>query len=563
MGRMQDWRAVRAQAVNHLSPRQRRTVALASANRTMARLREFDPDEPRDDQGQWTSGGGGDGEGSGGGAAGPAASVFVSPNIGELTFDQAHSGLGSERQQALRAAGAEIDRAIGRAPASSRDVIGAWKDGAENSIMLRMPGWSPTQARAAAAMRGWLGDQKSALVFEPGHGGHAFLAMFPASGKVDAIHKQLLDQGLTFHTLEPTPTGALVHVFGEDQAAADAVGKAAASYGAKTSYTFGHGEFIGTTKADGTDREQRDDARRQYEAVIGEAAAAPELRGRDVAGAWNDLRNRWGGKLSQIGGVGVVSAVDGYHPGVKTPGTTGTVGQATAVKAAWIKASPIKTIEDVKRFAAAGQQQLGDVGRSIADKLGLDPFKDPGPKTKSDSGVARVQFKAKQRGGNLAAVTDTVRGTFLVQNPAQADQIIGELGKHFEVAAEPWKQTDMGYADRSANVRLPNGIIGEIQMMHPDMAAAKSDTSGGGHTLYVEARTAAPNGEHPDPAKYAAAVAKQRELYGKALAGLGPDWQSAVYVEAKGARVKASGIGRRLPARAADQGRTGGSSPPT
>jgi hypothetical protein len=491
------------------------------------RPREFDPSEPRDEHGEWTTGGG----------DGSEAEGFVSPNIGELTFDQAQAGIGSARQQTLRQAGAEIDRAIGRAPASSRDVIGAWKDGAENSLMLRMPGWTHEQARAAEAMRGWLADQKSALLFEPHQGGHAFEASFPATGKIDAIHEQLLNQGVTFHTLEPAPGGAIVHVLGEDQATADAVSKAAKSYGASSKFVFGNAEFIGTSKNDGSDREQRDDARHQYEAAIAEAAASPEFGGRHLADVWNDLRTRWGGKLSEIGGVGVIPSAEGYHPGVKTPAVTGTIDQAKAVKDAWIKASPIKTIDDVKRLAAAGQGQLGDVGRTIGTKLGLE-FKDPGPKTKSESGVARVQFKAQQRGGNLAAVTDIARATFLIDHPEQAEQIINELGKHFEVAAEPWKRTSMGYADRSANVRLPNGMIAEIQMMHPDMAWAKSDNGGGGHGLYVTARTAAADGEQPNPAKYDEAVAKQRQLYGKTLAALPPDWKGTMdaAVEAKSLR---------------------------
>jgi hypothetical protein len=53
--------------------RLRRWKALrAESEKLLLRLRAFDPDEPRDEQGRWTDGGGSDGGGSGSGAAGSA-----------------------------------------------------------------------------------------------------------------------------------------------------------------------------------------------------------------------------------------------------------------------------------------------------------------------------------------------------------------------------------------------------------------------------------------------------------------------------------------------------------
>ena len=207
---------------------------------------------------------------------------------------------------------------------------------------------------------------------------------------------------------------------------------------------------------------------------------------------------------------------------------TAAQGFATAKQTnnAWIAASPIKTIDDIKREAPKAQKMLGDVGRQIASELGL-PFKDPGPKTKTPQGVQRVIEKANERGVSLAAVTDTARATFLVDHPGQTDQIIARLAEHFEVAPEPWRVTDMNYGDRAVNVRLPNGVIAEVQMMHPAMAEAKSPEGGGGHDLYKISRESAPQGVRPDPVKYADAMAKQRALYGKVYEGLSDDWKAA------------------------------------
>jgi hypothetical protein len=258
-------------------------------------LKYFDESQhPRDEHGRWTDSG---------------AVAFISPNVADLKIDGAIAGLHSPRQEALRKASADVDSQLGKTPVEAHSVVGAWSDGAENSLKLEMPkDWSFEQAKIAMAMKGWLGDQKSALVFRPDPGGNAFMASFNMVGQLDQIHQQLLDDGLAFHTLEPTSDGAVVHIYGEDQATADAVDKAAGKHDTQAGFTFGNGAFIGTTKQDGTDREQRDDARRAYEAIIRHPEAGAAFQGRDVNQIWQDIRGRWGGELTP-------QAVTGEHPG--------------------------------------------------------------------------------------------------------------------------------------------------------------------------------------------------------------------------------------------------------
>jgi hypothetical protein len=50
-----------------------------------------------------------------------------------------------------------------------------------------------------------------------------------------------------------------------------------------------YGEFIGTTLEGGSDREQRDDARRVYEQTL-EKISVP---GHNVGSIWNDVRDYW------------------------------------------------------------------------------------------------------------------------------------------------------------------------------------------------------------------------------------------------------------------------------
>jgi hypothetical protein len=104
----------------------------------------------------------------------------------------------------------------------------------------------------------------------------------------------LLKDGLSFHTLQPVGEKRFrVHVFASDNATVDAVDKASAEFDVIPEYVLGDGEFIGTTKEDGTDREQRDDARKQYEKVIRTIADSGALEGQDIGKTWDEIRDHW------------------------------------------------------------------------------------------------------------------------------------------------------------------------------------------------------------------------------------------------------------------------------
>ena len=301
-------------------------VPLGGKGKRLKRLRrrfkmiDFAPDQPRDDHGRWTAGG-----------TSWSPEGFVSPNIGvgNLSFMEAQVALNSNRQRALEQASHEIDGAL-ELHSVEAAAIGCWADGAENSLAISMPGATPAEARVSMAMKAYLADQKAALVFVPGVGQKDFIASFSANGALDDIHRQLLQDGVSFHTLIPGNNSAIVHVYGTDQATLDTVGKAAERYGSEVAVTHGSGEFIGTKLETGTDREQRDDARRAYETVIRGAAAASELQGRNVGAIWHDIRDRWDQTLAEIrdafnpdqprdpdgkwtGGGGVTSSIGEQH----------------------------------------------------------------------------------------------------------------------------------------------------------------------------------------------------------------------------------------------------------
>ena len=237
-----------------------------------ASVRDAGPsDEPRDEHGRWTEGG----------------ETFVSPQTGAINFAGAQAALGSHRQKYLGRAFNAVDRELGL-DSKSTPVIGAWRDGAENSILMHHgEGVSWDTVRAAAAMKGWLANQKQVLIFQHDGQGDSFLSNFNAKGDLDGIHDYLLAHGLEYHTLEPVEGGARVYVYGDSPDTVQAVTAAGEHYGSGVQTRQGRGEFIGTQKQDGSDAEQRADARQSYERVIAES------RTRGATAAWRSIRDRF------------------------------------------------------------------------------------------------------------------------------------------------------------------------------------------------------------------------------------------------------------------------------
>jgi len=217
---------------------------------------------------------------------------------------------------------------------------------------------------------------------------------------------------------------------------------------------------------------------------------------------------------------------DGRWSGGDSPGTKA-VGphDARDVKAGWIKASPLKTIEQVYAGAEANKATLDNVGDKIAAATGAQ-WRSPGVKKlprvlEKDFHAALAKMAA---GREPAGVTDIVRGTFAVDTPEQADKVAKMLAEHFPATDEGYKTTDVGYFDRAVNVQFKNGQIGEVLLAPPELINAKSESGGGGHTLYKQWRSLPDS----DPGKDALAQA-QIKLYGAARDSLPDQWKRVVH----------------------------------
>jgi len=241
------------------------------------------------------------------------AAEFVSPSVKSgLDFAAAVKELDSRQQTRLRVASQDINDRIGLTGVKEVDIIGAWKDGAENSLMSRTDSdWNETVL--SAVMKGHLADQKSVLVFQQQERGVSVLAQFDVKGKLNTIHKNLLKDGIENHTVVPTKDGATIYVVDLDGSSLNKIDKAAERYGKDNPvyYQSGRAEFIGDTEYTGTDRQQRDRAREVYESVIAQSSV------QNAEAIWQDVRSHWGAPSDKVGYDLTPSAIVAEYPNVK------------------------------------------------------------------------------------------------------------------------------------------------------------------------------------------------------------------------------------------------------
>lgn len=249
----------------------------------------------------------------------PKGKLFASPNILEgMDFEGAIKGLSSIRQSQLMRASGEINANL-KLKATDTAAIGAWSDGAENSVMTEIPNSTLDKLRAVGAMKAALADQKAALIFQEDEKGEHALYSFAAKGTPEEIHQAALEDGLEFHTIVPTEGGATVYVADLDGSLADAVAQGAQRYGAEVEFSAGTAEFLGNQDESGTDRDQRDRAQADYARIIGSS----RLQG--AQDLWSRLHSAYGETL------GVNHPLEGSkgHPALIS---SRRLGSATAIE---------------------------------------------------------------------------------------------------------------------------------------------------------------------------------------------------------------------------------------
>src|SRR5512141_1754672 len=207
---------------------------------------------------------------------------FVSPNVDNLpNVRVAQEAIGSLRHREVVAANAEVDRILGLTVEQS-DGVGAWFDGAEDTVMARVRGDpSYDTLRLAAAMKGVLADQKAVIPCKVTKDGPDSLYQVKV-GHTDLpkIHDELVAMGLENNTLIPHGDHTDVYLFDPGTQMEAHVNSAGEHYGQRPTRWRGNGEFLGSEN-------DRTEGRQKYQETI------DALLGSDRKGPWDRLYSRW------------------------------------------------------------------------------------------------------------------------------------------------------------------------------------------------------------------------------------------------------------------------------
>lgn len=141
----------------------------------------------------------------------------------------------------------------------------------------------------------------------------------------------------------------------------------------------------------------------------------------------------------------------------------GTMGKAKDMAAA--------VAPDNKGFS----EGLSKVASALGTGSGMGPLKK----------AERIAQKAdSDYEGDVTQVRDAVRGTLVIQNPADLTKYTAEISKSFEITrVKDGFSSAPGYQDAKINVKLPSGYEGEILVAGPEMLEAKYN--GGVETNFV------------------------------------------------------------------------------
>lgn len=211
----------------------------------------------------------------------PVGIQFVSPNVREGTdVNYAVGRSGGTLQRRFRKDFQAVDNLLGTQGAQE-DAIGAWSDGGENSVAQFSANDLPLEKlNVSAAMKGYLAEQKAVVSFKTGKGNQKMHTFDASISDPVLLSKELVEQGLPFHTLLPHAgkEGFQVIVFSDNASSKEGkalslnVTKAAKSFGSKHTFMKGSGGFIGSW-------DTREAGRTEYNKVIDPYIAKhPELK---------------------------------------------------------------------------------------------------------------------------------------------------------------------------------------------------------------------------------------------------------------------------------------------
>jgi hypothetical protein len=160
-----------------------------------------------------------------------------------------------------------------------------------------------------------------------------------------------------------------------------------------------------------------------------------------------------------------------------------------------------------RRVYALAEESRGDFERTVRGIAGEYSAPDESIRFRGNlkkAGRAREKVDGDY-GGDWGRLLDVNGATIVFGDYGKAKEAYGGiLRNHADIIArQKIKSTDFGYRDFTLNIRMPNGFIGELQLL--DKAVFDTKNSGG-HMIYEAARSLEKYNNHKD---------KYEELFGK------------------------------------------------
>jgi len=173
--------------------------------------------------------------------------AFVSPNTREnLKIEDAIKGMNSTEETQLRMKAINLSCVV-----SSRirayKALGAWSDGAEHSVMVRVHS-DPATLRYLMSRMGRDAKQKYVIYFHPQPGGpddFYVLRVQRRARDLVALSNALQQAGIPFRTLVPQGNTTIVYIIDLDRELRDTILAAAHKLRARVSYEVGDADLFG------------------------------------------------------------------------------------------------------------------------------------------------------------------------------------------------------------------------------------------------------------------------------------------------------------------------------
>ena len=171
--------------------------------------------------------------------------AFVSPNTREnLKIEDAIKGMSSTEEAQLQLKAINLSCVVRSKIRTSR-ALGAWSDGAEHSLLLRVQSDQAT-LRYLMSRLGRDAKQKYVIYFYPQRGGpDDFYTLQVRRRNLVALSNALQEAGIPFRTLVPAGKTTTVYIIDLDRELRDKIFAAARKLGARLSYQTGDADLFG------------------------------------------------------------------------------------------------------------------------------------------------------------------------------------------------------------------------------------------------------------------------------------------------------------------------------